>query len=90
MQIAALGHNEMAGELATLLAAVSSAAGFMLGHSTNKIFRVGVVDELIAKFQKQEERRTCLERSSARVYDLFLGPPSGRAQPADRLEEAMR
>jgi hypothetical protein len=50
MWIAALCHNEMAGDIATHWAAVSSAAGFVLGRSPNETFHMGVVDELIAKF----------------------------------------
>jgi hypothetical protein len=40
----------MTGELATLLAAVSSVVEFMLGCSPNETFRVEIVDELIAEF----------------------------------------
>jgi hypothetical protein len=43
-------HTKMTGELATLLAAVSSAVEFMLGCSPNETFRVEIVDELIAEF----------------------------------------
>jgi hypothetical protein len=79
----------MTGELATLLAAVSSAVEFMLGCSPNETFRVEIVDELIAEFWRQEERRSRLERPGMRVCNLILGPPSGRAQLADWLEEAV-
>jgi hypothetical protein len=57
MKLAALCHAEIARELATLRAAVSSATEFVLGRSPNKSFRVEVVDELIAKFQKQHKKR---------------------------------
>jgi hypothetical protein len=49
---------------------------------------VEVVDELVAKFQKQEECRSHLERPNTRVYDLILGPPTGQAWLDIRLEEA--
>jgi hypothetical protein len=57
MKLASLCHTEIARELATLRAAVSSATEFELGRSPNKSFRVEVVDELIAKFQKQHKKR---------------------------------
>jgi hypothetical protein len=57
-------------------------------NSPNEAFWVEVVDELVAKFQKQEERRSHLERPDTRVYDLILGPPTGQAWLDIRLEEA--
>jgi hypothetical protein len=78
----------MVGELATFSAAVSSGAKFVLGHSPKETFWVEVVNELIAKFWKQEERRSHLERSDARVCDLILRPPTGRARL--RVEQAAR
>jgi hypothetical protein len=63
-------------------------AEFALGCSPNEAFRVEVEDELVIEFRKQEERRSCLERPSMRVYDLILGSPFERARPADKLEEA--
>jgi hypothetical protein len=50
---------------------------------------VEVVDDLDAEFRKQEEWRSRLERPSARVCDLILGPPFVRPWLADRLEEAI-
>jgi hypothetical protein len=58
---------------------VSSAVEFVLEHSPTEALRVEVVDELVDKFEKQEERRSRLEKTSVRVCDLILGPPSGRA-----------
>jgi hypothetical protein len=55
MQITALHHTEMVGELATLWAVVSSAMELALGRSLDKTFQVEVVDELVAEFQKLEE-----------------------------------
>jgi hypothetical protein len=52
MQITNLCHTEMAGELAALQAAVSSTTEFKLGRSPNGTFRVEIVDELVAKFQR--------------------------------------
>jgi hypothetical protein len=46
-------------------------------------FRVDVVDELVTKFQRQQEQCSRLEKSGARVCDLILGPPSGRVQLAN-------
>jgi hypothetical protein len=87
MSIAALRHTKMAEELTVLWEAVSSTTEFGLGRSPNETFRVGVVNELATKFQKQEERHLRLERPGMRVYELILGPPSNRARLADRLEE---
>jgi hypothetical protein len=55
MQIAALHHNMMAGELAALRTAVYSTVEFTLGRSPNETFWVEVVDELVAEFWKLEE-----------------------------------
>jgi hypothetical protein len=79
MWIASLCHAEMAQELASLRAVVPSSAEVMLGLSRKKAFRVEDVDELVAEFQKQEEWQLRLERPDAKVCDLILGPPSGRA-----------
>jgi hypothetical protein len=79
MRITAPCHIEMVGELATLQAAVSSTTEFALGCLPNETFQVQVMDELIAKFWKQQERRSHLERPGVRVYDLIIGPPFGRA-----------
>jgi hypothetical protein len=57
------------------------------GRSPNDTFHVEVVGELVAKFQKLEERRSQLERPVVRIYDLLLGPPPGRARLTDCLDE---
>jgi hypothetical protein len=67
---------------------VSSLVEFALRCSPNETFLVEVLDKLIAKFQKQEERCSHLERPSTWACDLIVGPPSGRARLADQLEEA--
>jgi hypothetical protein len=85
MPITALCHIEMAGELVTLRTVVSSIVEFMLGHLPDETFQVEVVDELVAEFRKLEERRSRLERPGVRIYDLLLGPPSGRARLARQL-----
>jgi hypothetical protein len=51
MQIAALHHTEMAGELAMLQMALSSTIEFTLGRSPDETFWVEVMDELVAEFQ---------------------------------------
>jgi hypothetical protein len=89
MRLAAFHHTEMARELAMPRAAVSSVMEFTLGHSPNETFWVEVLDELIAKFQWQEERCSCLERPGAWACDMILGMPSGQAWLADWLEEAI-
>jgi hypothetical protein len=50
MRLAALRHTEMAGELAVLWAAVSSATESVLGRSPNNTFRLEVVGELAIEF----------------------------------------
>jgi hypothetical protein len=88
MRIAALRHTAIAKELVALRPTVSCVTEFALGRSPNDTFRVKVVDELIVKFRKQEEWWSHLERPGARLCDLILGPPSGRARLANQLEEA--
>jgi hypothetical protein len=56
MQITALHHIKMVEEVATLRTVVSSAAEFVLELSPNETFWVEVVDELVVKFLKLEER----------------------------------
>jgi hypothetical protein len=65
----------MVEQLAVLWATVSSTAEFVLGRLPTKALQVKVVDELVARFQKQEERHLHLEKSIMRVCDLILGPP---------------
>jgi hypothetical protein len=62
MQLMALRHSEMAGELATLRVTVPFVADSALGRSPGEIFRVEVVDELVAEFQRLDERCSQLER----------------------------
>jgi hypothetical protein len=50
MWLTALHHTEMAGELATLQATMSSAAEPTLGCSPDEIFGVEVVGKLVAQF----------------------------------------
>jgi hypothetical protein len=55
MRLAALRHTEMVGVVAVLRAAVSTATELVLGRSPNNTFRMEVVDELPAEFQKNGE-----------------------------------
>jgi hypothetical protein len=54
-----------------------STTQFILWRSPTEALRVDVVDELVAKFQRQEERCLHPEKSNKRVCDLILRPPSG-------------
>jgi hypothetical protein len=90
MRIAALCHTEMARKLIVLRVVASSTVELALGHSPDETFRLEVVGELVAEFQKLEEWRSRLERPGARVYDLLLLPPHGQVRLADRLDEAAR
>jgi hypothetical protein len=50
MQSAAIRHTEMAEQLATLRAAVSSVTQSVLRHSPSDTFWVEVVDEVVTEF----------------------------------------
>jgi hypothetical protein len=50
-----------------------------LGHSPEETYQLGVMGELVAEFQKLEERHPRLERLGARICDLLLGPPLRQA-----------
>jgi hypothetical protein len=62
---------------------------FTLVRSPNETFQVEVVDELVAKFQKLDERRSWYEQPSMRIYDLLIGPPSSWSRLAGRLDKAI-
>jgi hypothetical protein len=68
----------MAGYLAALWAAVSSATDSTVRRSPDQIFRVEVLGEPAAKFQRLEEWCSRLEWFAARICDPLLGPPPGR------------
>jgi hypothetical protein len=78
----------MVKELVVLRAAVSSAAKFVLGRSPSDTFRMEVEGELAAEFQKMYDWRSWLEQPAVRICDLLLGPLTGQARLADRLDEA--
>jgi hypothetical protein len=89
MWATALRNTEMGGDLAVLRAVVSSTVESVLGRSSDETFRVEVMGELAVEFWKQEEQRSWLERPSARICDLLLGPPPGQARLADHLDEVV-
>jgi hypothetical protein len=88
MWAAALRHAEMVGELTALQLVVSSVVEEVLGRLPNETFRVEVMDELVAKFQRQEELCLRLVGPGARICDLLLRLPASQAQCADHLGEA--
>jgi hypothetical protein len=90
MRLTTLHHTEIAGELAVLRAAVPTAVESVLGHSPSDTYHVEVVDEMAVEFEKMEDRHSRLEWPAARIYDLLLGTPPGRAWLADLLDEAAR
>jgi hypothetical protein len=90
MQLATVCHTKMDGEHAALRVAVSFAVKSVLGRSLRDIFRVEVMGELAAKFQKMEDRRSWLQWPITRVCDLLLGPPPDRARLVDHLDEAVK
>jgi hypothetical protein len=55
MQLVALRHTEMAGELAALRVAVCTAVKSVLGRPPGDTFHVEVVIKLATKFQKMED-----------------------------------
>jgi hypothetical protein len=88
LRLAALHHTEVARELAVFWAAVSSTGESVLGRSPSNNARAEVVGELVIEFQKVEELRSKLQWPTARMCNLLLRPPPGRAWLADRLDEA--
>jgi hypothetical protein len=72
-------HTEMAGELATLQVAVTSAVELVLGCLPDETFLVEITDELVAQFRKLEELCSQLERPSVMIYDLLLILPPDQA-----------
>jgi hypothetical protein len=60
----------------------------MVARSPDDTFRLEVVDELVAEFQKLEARRSWLERPSMKIRVLLLGPPFNQARKADPLDKA--
>jgi hypothetical protein len=70
--------------------ALSSTVESVLRRSLGNTARAVVVGELVAKFQKVEDRCSQLERTDARIYDLLLGPLPDWAWLADCLNEATR
>jgi hypothetical protein len=79
MRVAALCHTKMIRELAMLWAAVSAVMELVLGQLPNESSRVEVMNELVAKFRRQEELCSWLEGPSMRICDLLLGPPPSQA-----------
>jgi hypothetical protein len=72
-------HTEMAGELATLQVAVTSAVELVLGCLPDETFLVEITDELVAQLRKLEELCSQLERPSVMIYDLLLILPPDQA-----------
>jgi hypothetical protein len=66
MRIVSPHHTEMAVELATLQALVSSTVESTLGPSPNNPFRMEFVGELVVEFHKLEEQCSRLERPAVR------------------------
>jgi hypothetical protein len=79
----------MAKQFTKLRVVVSSTVECVLMRLPTEAFRLDVVDDLVAEFWKQEEWRLHHEKSGVKVYDMILGPLSGRVRLANRLEEAI-
>jgi hypothetical protein len=79
MQLVTLHHNDKVRELAKFWVAVSSAAELVLWRPPNNIARAEVVGELMAKLHMAEGHRSKLERPAAKICNLLLRPPPGRA-----------
>jgi hypothetical protein len=68
----------MAKQFTKLRVVVSSTVECVLMRLPTEAFRLDVVDDLVAEFWKQEEWRLHHEKSGVKVYDMILGPLSGR------------
>jgi hypothetical protein len=88
MQFAAAHHTNVAMQLFALWGVVSLAAQSILGCLPIDTFQVGVVGEMVARFQERAEWCSHLEASDSSVGDLFLWPADGRAHLVTCLEEA--
>jgi hypothetical protein len=73
MRLAALRHIEIVGELTVFQAAVSSIMESVLGRSPVNTALAVVVGELVAEFQKFEDRRSRLELPSQGSATCYLG-----------------
>jgi hypothetical protein len=73
MRLAALRHIEIVGELTAFQAAVSSIMESVLGRSPGNTALAVVVGELVAEFQKFEDRRSRLELPSQGSATCYLG-----------------
>jgi hypothetical protein len=58
---------------------LSSAVELVLGRSPNNAARAEVVGELVAELHRVEGRHSELERPTAKICDLLLGPPPNQA-----------
>jgi hypothetical protein len=79
----------MTGELIVLWVAVSSTVESIFGCLPGETFRMQVMGEVVAKFQRLEE--LCLRpgQLGTRICDLLLDPPLGQARWVDRVDEAI-
>jgi hypothetical protein len=68
---------------------VSLPAQSILGHLPVDASQVGVVGEMVTRFQEQVEWCSRLESFCSRVYDVVLGPADGRTHLVTHLEEAV-
>jgi polyphosphate kinase len=66
---------------------VSLAAQSVLDRLPIDTSKVGVVGEMVARFQERAKWCSHLEASGLRVCDLVLGLADGRAHLVARLEE---
>jgi hypothetical protein len=73
--------------LSALWVPVSLAVESILWRLPIDVSQVGVVGEMVARFQKSVEWCSHLEASCSRVCDLILGLADGRAHLVACLEE---
>jgi hypothetical protein len=90
MRFVAAHHTEVAMQVSALWAVVSLATQSILGCLPIDVSEVGVVGDMVARFQERAEWCSCLETSSSRVCDLFLMPADGRVHLVARLGEVAR
>jgi hypothetical protein len=87
MRFAVVHHAEVLRWLSVLWAVVSFAAQSILGQLLVDASQVGVVGEIIARFEQRRDWFSHLETSSSRV---FLGATDGRVHLVTHLEGAAR
>jgi hypothetical protein len=89
MCFAAVHHTEVVMQLSMLWAALSLADQSILGRLPVDAPQAGVVGEMVARFEEQEEWCSHIETSDSRVCDLILGLADGHVPLVAYLKEVV-